>query len=482
MVWIGVSVSGKAVAGAHAVPASQEKKGGRHAVALVTLAVVCLLAAAYGAGYYYFSSHFVPGTTVNGMDVSTMDVPTLTAQVDKAGEAWQTSITYGDGYELAIKASDIDLTVDGKGLADAAKAETEPSRWVIDMLQPQGIVVDEAVSYDEDKLKALVDASVEEYNGTAQAPTDAAPRYDEEKKAYVVAPEAAGTQLKAEAVEAAADECAGDLKDSVQLTDDALIQPNVTSDNDKLTSAVDAANKMIALDIPLTVNDKEVAHVTGDLIKGWISFGDDYAVTLDTGAIKKWAKKELKSAAARTDEAHTYGLDADATVNAIADAIQSNKSDSIEVSTKVLSDLPAATEGASELGRHIDVNLTTQYARMYDDEGEVIWSSYIVSGDMGEDRATPTGTYAINGNKAKNQTLIGADEDEDGEPDYKSKVTYWMPFIGNDVGLHDASWRSQCGGSIYQYNGSHGCVNLPTDKAAQLYELTRVGDKVIVHW
>ncbi|MEE1273363.1 MAG: L,D-transpeptidase, partial [Olegusella sp.] len=61
-------------------------------------------------------------------------------------------------------------------------------------------------------------------------------------------------------------------------------------------------------------------------------------------------------------------------------------------------------------------------------------------------------------------------------------VTYWMPFIGNDVGLHDASWRSQFGGSIYQYNGSHGCVNLPTDKAAQLYGLTRVGDKVIVHW
>ncbi len=479
---IGVTVSGKAVAGAHAVPASQEKKGGRHVGVFVMLAIVCLLAAAYGAGYYYFGSHFVPGTTVNGMDVSNMDGPTLAATVNDAAEAWQVDITNADGYALTIGASDIDLTVDGKALADAARAETDPTRWVLDMVQPQGIVVDEAVSYDKDKLKAVVDASVEAYNADAQAPTDAAPSYDEESKAYVVTPEAAGKQLNVEAVEAAADEGANNLEDEVALTDDALVQPGVTSDNDKLTSAVDAANKMLALDIPLTVGDKEVAHVTGDLIKGWISFGDDYAVTLDTGAIKKWAKKELKSSAASSDEAHTYGLDADATADAIADAIQNNKSDPLEVSTKVLTDLPAATEGASELGRHIDVNLTTQYARMYDDDGNVIWSSYIVSGDMGEDRATPTGTYAINGNKAKNQTLIGADEDEDGEPDYKSKVTYWMPFIGNDVGLHDASWRSQFGGSIYQYNGSHGCVNLPTDKAAQLYDLTRVGDKVIVHW
>jgi lipoprotein-anchoring transpeptidase ErfK/SrfK len=90
------------------------------------------------------------------------------------------------------------------------------------------------------------------------------------------------------------------------------------------------------------------------------------------------------------------------------------------------------------------------------------------------------GTFHIN-NKMTDQTLVGADEDKDGEPDYRSKVSYWMPFQGNSVGLHDAPWRSSFGGTIYQWNGSHGCINLPSQSAAELFSLVKVGDKVIVH-
>ena len=56
-----------------------------------------------------------------------------------------------------------------------------------------------------------------------------------------------------------------------------------------------------------------------------------------------------------------------------------------------------------------------------------------------------------------------------------------MPFIGNSWALHDASWRSRFGGDIYQYAGSHGCVNLPGDKAKELFGLCKVGDVVVVH-
>ena len=55
-----------------------------------------------------------------------------------------------------------------------------------------------------------------------------------------------------------------------------------------------------------------------------------------------------------------------------------------------------------------------------------------------------------------------------------------MPFH-NGQGLHDATWRGAFGGNIYTYGGSHGCVNLPLDIAAQLYNLVYVGMPVIVH-
>ena len=63
---------------------------------------------------------------------------------------------------------------------------------------------------------------------------------------------------------------------------------------------------------------------------------------------------------------------------------------------------------------------------------------------------------------------------------YSSAVKYWMPFNGN-VGMHDASWRSEFGGWQYIINGSHGCINLPTEKAAEIYEIVEKGECVFVY-
>ena len=104
----------------------------------------------------------------------------------------------------------------------------------------------------------------------------------------------------------------------------------------------------------------------------------------------------------------------------------------------------------------------------YYEKGQVVLSSPVVTG---LNNATPKGTYKIL-SKSRNVTLVGEN--------YESHVRYWMPFIGRSYGLHDASWRSNFGGQIYKTNGSHGCVNLPTNKAAQLYDLIEVGTPVII--
>lgn len=90
---------------------------------------------------------------------------------------------------------------------------------------------------------------------------------------------------------------------------------------------------------------------------------------------------------------------------------------------------------------------------------------------------TPTGTWSIRA-KDRNVTLKGLEDD--GKTKYESFVRYWMPFIGNSWGLHDADWRGSFGGTIYKYNGSHGCVNMPVSKAGQLYEMIKIGTLVRV--
>ena len=51
-----------------------------------------------------------------------------------------------------------------------------------------------------------------------------------------------------------------------------------------------------------------------------------------------------------------------------------------------------------------------------------------------------------------------------------------------ESGLHDATWRDKFGGDIYYSSGSHGCVNLPYQKAAVIYENIYAGMPVICYY
>ena len=114
------------------------------------------------------------------------------------------------------------------------------------------------------------------------------------------------------------------------------------------------------------------------------------------------------------------------------------------------------------------VDISDQKLELYENN-EVSFTSDVVTGRPHHE--TDMGIESVL-YKQRNRTLRGRG--------YASFVRYWMKINGNAEGLHDASWRSEFGGDIYETNGSHGCVNLPTDSAAFLYDKLSVGDKVIV--
>lgn len=122
-------------------------------------------------------------------------------------------------------------------------------------------------------------------------------------------------------------------------------------------------------------------------------------------------------------------------------------------------------------GTQVRIDISDQKLTYYVN-GRARLSTPVVTGNP-HGHATPTGTFRLRG-KARNVTLIGPHNS------YRSFVRYWMPFKGNSYGMHDASWRGSFGGRIYQWNGSHGCVNMPPAKAAQLYSMIRVGTKVVI--
>ena len=118
-------------------------------------------------------------------------------------------------------------------------------------------------------------------------------------------------------------------------------------------------------------------------------------------------------------------------------------------------------------GVYVLIDISDQKLYLYDDN-HVLLSTDVTTGK--DTSPTNLGMFEIY-SKDRSRYLVG-----DG---YRSYVEYWMPFDGG-IGLHDASWRSKFGGSIYHKNGSHGCVNIPKELADDIYNKVEVGTKVVV--
>ena len=118
---------------------------------------------------------------------------------------------------------------------------------------------------------------------------------------------------------------------------------------------------------------------------------------------------------------------------------------------------------------YIRVSISNQQLDYYD-HGKLALSSPVVTGYGGD---TPYGSYYIN-YKTTNARLVGANNE------YDTVVNYWMAFIGNSHGLHDATWRHNFGGNIYTYDPTHGCVNMPYDQIEALYWMAEEGTPVYI--
>jgi len=106
----------------------------------------------------------------------------------------------------------------------------------------------------------------------------------------------------------------------------------------------------------------------------------------------------------------------------------------------------------------------------------------VVTGMAGIDD-THTGDFNIQGKFTPYRTA---------GPGFDTVVNYWLTLytgvingfyggsaVGN-VGIHDANWRSTFGGTIYQGNGSHGCVNTPDDAMYAIFTNVDVGEPVYI--
>lgn len=481
----------------------EQPKGGGKKIAkrigIVVLAILAVLTIVYVGAGFYFTSHFLPNTSVNGEDVSGMSVSDLATYVNSIGENYKTTIT-GDGIDLTIPGSDISFVYDGDAYSKEAADQIDPWHWPMNISGTHDLVVNRAITFDQSKLEELVGEAVDKINEDASDPKNATMTYDEGSSKFVVVADELGTKVNRDAVTKLASESVATMKTEIKLGDAELVQPTVDRENEKLLKNINTTNEMLDKSVTLRIADKDATKLDRNLMASWLSLDDDTDISVDEDAIKEWAQstlseefdttgtkrsytrpdgKEIEVEGGSADYDYGWCLDGEELSHVLGENMRNANTDPIDVPMKK----SAATwnpGGQDWPNRYIDVDLSEQHVRMYDDSSEVIWESDCVSGNPIYGGGTDTGVFYIY-MKSSPMELVGLDYDHDGQPDYRSWVTYWMPFDGGE-GLHDMASRYAFGGNIYSYNGSHGCVNLPYSAAEQLWGLTEVGDCVVVHW
>lgn len=134
--------------------------------------------------------------------------------------------------------------------------------------------------------------------------------------------------------------------------------------------------------------------------------------------------------------------------------------------------IPAgARVGAKQTTKKIVVNRTLQTLRAYD--GDDLFMSLPVSTGL-ELTPTPTGTFSIF-KKMPSRYMQGPIPDVSDDFYDLPGVPWDLYFTSGGAAIHGAYWHIDFGN-----RHSHGCVNLPPEKAHELYDWADLGTLVVV--
>ena len=408
----------------------------------------------------------VPDSVIGGVDLSGMTIEQATQALEQAKDAYALELTV-NGSKLTVTAAELGLALDQTAL-----------EALLEALNTGAEIPDGIFTYDQALLTDLLGQRLN------VQPENVTVSYNAAQKKFQVSGGAEGIEYNAAQAAAGAAEAIGLLKpDAAVEVETKAIAPELSADSEQVKAALEKANGYLALSLTYTYTPDGGSSAQETLgaatISGFVTVSDKMEVGISKSAIEAYAarmaerhngadyKDKFKTTGGSTisSEVTYYGqkVNQSGLTNDIYKCLTELKSGTRTAPYHAKSDKPYG-------GSYVEIDLSAQKLWLYVN-GERLLTTKLVSGSVAEHCCTPTGVYSIYA-KQTDRYLTGAD--------YRSFVHYWMPFLGG-YGLHDASWRSSFGGDIYLYDGSHGCVNLPSSAAKKIYNNVSVGTKVILY-
>lgn len=463
-------------------------------IAVCAVAIMfLLLLLTYFSVAFFFKDHFLANTKINGYSCSMKTAAQTEKYLDNLMQEYEIKI-YGKNETNDI-ISGREISMKCEGLSEIKKLLKKQNEllWLASFFNLHKDDFDLKVSYDENSFLEKID-SLQVLSADFHEAKSAYPKFDGEK--YVIEPEVYGTEIDKEYLKGKLEEAFENFEDTLDLREgDYYVAPSFTKDSEAVKTARDLMNSYCKASITYPMDQDVILDKS--VISTWLSVDDKMNVIIDENGIRKWledfgdkydtvgVQREFTtpSGKAATVSGGTYGwsIDENTEFGVILEAVK--RGETLVRDPALYIGGAAATHSMPDWGTtYIDVDLSAQHM-WYVQNGNVILETDVVTGEPIPEKITPEGVYSILEMK-QDETLVGAIVPSTGKPEYRTPVDYWMRVTWSGIGFHDADWQPAFGGTLNQISGvgSHGCINMPVDKAQALYQMISVGTPVVIHY
>ncbi len=462
----------------------ERRRGG---APLVVGIIIVVLVVAYLGGALFFRKHLIPGSIINGVNCSMKDIAGAKEAIREEVKNYTLTLVEREDNSESIKGADVGIEVEFDSEMDKLYDMQQAFAWPVGLFKKVGKDIGVTVSLDDKMLNDTVDAlscfEEDRYRNCA----DAYVEYNDADQLFAVVPEDMGTELDKDVVVTTVHDAITGLKNKVDLSEEGCyIDPKHYEKDKEVIEACDTANKYLSTSIKYVFGD-ETFDLPAKTVAGFIKIAPDtfkvsfkrkpmvtYVTEMSDKYNTIYKTKTFKTSygydVTLNNGDYGWWINEGETITQIKSLLEEGKSGEYEP----VYYQRATAFGDNDIGdSYVEVNLSMQHVLLYS-KGKLVDESDCVTGK--NNAYTPPGVYSIT---YKDHTYDDHQVALVGE-NYSSDVMYFMPFFGN-IGLHDASWRSQFGGTIYKKSGSHGCVNLPLSMAESIFNTVEKEMAVVVY-
>ena len=448
---------------------------------------------AYFIGALSYQGKFLPRTYINSLSVAGMTTEEAHDALIQAKEIKDLTLVTPKGEEAVFAASDFKAAYEiPSGALNEAASESN-FIWFSKLFRSSEYAVKYDYTYSEEDLRNLI----QNYDWGNEVSQNAK-IIRSNSGDFTIQPETLGDKFDIDTLLNYIMEQLSSGKNIINMEDSGCYENyRAKVKATDLEDDVEVYNRYAKCSITFDFEDRKKV-VDNDMVISWLMTKEDGSFVTTSGHVIPLNQDAIAEFVAQmAEETDTYGkdrefystldgwitvpwtsssmygwkIDQNATVNQIMELIDKGES----VTVEPIYAEKGMTRQTDDIGTtYIDVDISAQHFWYYKNN-ELLMDYDIVSGlEVDPSRRTPRGIFKIL--RHANGATLGSYAVEG----YEQWVDYWMPFTWDGCGFHDLS-RGSYGGSVYMYNGSHGCLNMRWSEAKNLYENIEDNIPVIVH-